>query len=56
MGYADSEESPMTPEKLAAGISMLLMLTCLCIAVCGRLAGTMRHTSWYQHGIRKGKH
>jgi len=57
MGYADSEESPMTPEKLAAGLSMALMLACVCIAVCGRLAGnTMNRTLWHQHGFREGKH
>jgi hypothetical protein len=40
MGYADTEESPMTLEKFAAGVCLLLMLASLALAVWGRLMGT----------------
>jgi TRAP-type C4-dicarboxylate transport system permease small subunit len=39
MPYADTEESPMHPEKLLAGVAMAAMLACLAIAVVGRILG-----------------
>ena len=42
MGYADSEESPMTVEKFAAGVCLAFMIAACVLAIFGRCMGEKR--------------